>query len=193
MADRRRFHLRIYTSSDSYPEIRPIETGWPRHVAWFRAFLSSAFDARLWLLFALELSLAGAFILLRHAIVHGLPIGFDARGPVTIVVAILAVMAIGTIHLSWGGDLMRPHLRKANAAARHACPNCGHLLSAQLNALGTRDDNAATNDGADATREASMVRCPECGHHVPTSTFRPPYAIPPAYRALAIAPPPVTD
>lgn len=210
MTGRRRFHFRIYVSSDSYPEIRPIPTGWPRHRAWWRAFRSAFGDSRLWLLALIEIALVLIFIGIREQIVAGFAIGWDARGPVTIAVVFAALFVIAAVHLSWGGDLMRPHLRRTNELARDACPNCGHLLTSQLGDLEAarreqrraasfddadqRVDQAVAAPARDAPAEpAERIRCPECGHHVPTSTFEPPYAIPPEYRAAAYAPPPTTD
>ncbi|MCP5120309.1 MAG: hypothetical protein GY953_56665 [bacterium] len=72
----------------------------------------------------------------------------------------------GFLILSWGGDLIRPHLRRVSETARHACPNCGYLLTGCL------------------PPETPDVVCPECGRAVPASLFQAPFRIPRTFLAL---------
>ena len=69
----------------------------------------------------------------------------SARMIIHIACAIGAVVTWGVLALSWGGDLMRPHLRKVSPIARSACPGCGHQLTSHL------------------AGDEPMIRCPECG------------------------------
>ena len=76
------------------------------------------------------------------------------------IVVVLAVMFNGLLIVTWGGDLLRPSLRKASTSARQSCPACGYLMKSQLAAGGNR------------------IQCPECGDEIEWSVFVPPDTIP---------------
>ena len=160
--------IRFYVSNDSYPELREISSRWERHRTWWRAF-GSAFGDRRFLLFVLiEVLLRGggigAGVLMEHLLRFDLP----GRLSLWAVAGICATITWGVLALSWGGDLMRPHLRRASPTARDACPACGHQLSGQL---------AQPTDSA-------AIRCPECGARVPRGLFSPPFEIPGEFLAV---------
>jgi hypothetical protein len=95
-------------------------------------------------------------------------VGPTAWEPVVSGAAVVVALAIdGLLTLSWGGDVMRPHLRRVCPSARTSCPACGHGLQGHL------DDAGET------------VRCPECAAEVPVAMFDAPYRIPRRFRAVS--------
>ena len=68
------------------------------------------------------------------------------------------------LQVSWGGDMMRPHLRAVSDVARYSCPSCGQSLVGHL--------------------EEAVVRCPDCATRVDPVLFDPPYAVGPELRAF---------
>jgi predicted RNA-binding Zn-ribbon protein involved in translation (DUF1610 family) len=160
--------LRFYLSNDSYPEVREIASRWQRHLTWWRAFRSAAGDRHFWLFLLVQMILLVGWVVL-HAWLTDLARPHEPAGMIIhIACAVGAVVTWGALALSWGGDLMRPHLRKVSLIARSACPNCGHQLTSQL-----------------AGDEAS-IRCPECGSVMGRSAFEAPYEIPPEFRAIRL-------
>jgi hypothetical protein len=158
--------VRFYLSHDSYPEVREIESRWQRHLTWWRGLGSAAADARFWRFLAVQLILLAGWIAL-HA---WLADRAWARGSVRmlshVVCAAGAVATWGVLALSWGGDLIRPHLRRVSPIARSACPGCGHQLTGQL------------------AGDEPTIRCPECGAVLRRSVFEEPFAIPRQFRAI---------
>ena len=159
--------VRFYLSNDSYPEVREIHSRWQRHLTWWRAFRSAAGDRRFWLFLIVQLILLGGWMAL-HAWLANLPRPGAVRTVIHIACAIGAVVTWGALALSWGGDLIRPHLRKVSPIARSACPGCGHQLTSQL------------------AGDEPTIRCPECGSVMDRSAFEAPYAIPPEFRAIRL-------
>ena len=70
------------------------------------------------------------------------------------------------LQTTWGGDIMRSHLRAVSDVARYACPACGQSLYGHI------DD------------ESPEVTCPECGARVKRAIFEPPYRTPKEFRAF---------
>ncbi len=152
--------MRWYLSNDSYPEMRAIESFWERHRTWWRAFGSSLSDPKMWGFLAIVFSLAclgGALNLLIDV--------DDLLGPhlpsVGVIANLLSIfITIGAavaISLTWGGDIMRPHLRRVNPRCRTCCPECGHCLTSQLQT------------------PQPVIQCPECGQWLNRRPFEEPY------------------
>lgn len=160
--------VRFYLSNDSYPEVREIHSRWQRHLTWWRAFRSAAGDRRFWRFLIVQCILLGGWIALHAWLTDLAPRHGSARMIIHIACAVGAVVTWGILALSWGGDLMRPHLRKVSPIARCACPGCGHQLTSQL-------------AGGEPT-----IRCPECGSVMGRSAFEAPYEIPPEFRAIRL-------
>ena len=158
--------VRFYVSSESYPEIREIRSRWVRQVTWLRAFRSAWGDRRFRLFLAVQAVILLAWMVLAEFGPRWLGLGFEDRWYVRGVVAVVAIGMWGLLALTWGGDLVRPHLRRVSEIARHACPQCGHQLTGHL------------------AGDAAIVQCPECGAQVPRGVFEPPYEIPREFRAV---------
>lgn len=155
--------MRFYVSNASYPEMRNIESRWERHVTWWKAFLSSARDVRIWgfvvvgVLCAVAAWMPWEFAIRYARSQGGSPAAIElmmAGG------AISAFVGWSVVALTLGGDLMRPHLRKVNPRCRDACPECGYHLRSQL------EDSQAT-----------VVPCPECGQSWIRQAFEAPFQI----------------
>ncbi len=140
--------MRIYWTNESYPEMRPLTKRWQRHRVWWRAFYLVRTDWRIYLFFlAVGVILLGCGWLdallqetLRLTVKQALMLHTG--------MAVLGVLAGGMLFLTWGGHLMRLHLRRANPLCAECCPNCGYLLSGQLQAPESAE---------------GQLRCPECG------------------------------
>jgi hypothetical protein len=158
--------VRFYLSNDSYPEVREIHSRWQRHLAWWRAFRSAAGDRRFWRFLIVQFTLLAGWVALHAWLADPTRLPGSARMIIHIACAIGAVTTWGVLALSWGGDLMRPHLRKVSPIARCACPGCGHQLTSQL------------------AGDEPLIRCPECGSAMGRSAFEAPYEIPPQFRAI---------
>ncbi len=79
---------------------------------------------------------------------------------------VAALMVFGYLQTSWGGDIMRSHLRAVSDIAKYACPNCGQSLYGHLD------------------EESVSVRGPECGAEIQRAIFEPPYRTPGEFRAF---------
>jgi hypothetical protein len=159
--------MRLYVSNHSYPELREIESRWEIHRTWWRAARTALRDRRLWAFAAIELMLLVAFIV-GGTRAMSLIDARAARFAVGGAIIVAAHVACAGLALTWGGDLMRPHLRRASERARSACPRCGHLQTDRLIA------------------SAPDVRCAECGTIAPRSVFEPPFAIPARFLAFRL-------
>lgn len=154
--------MRWYLSNDSYPEMRCIESFWERHRTWWRAFLSSLTDQRMWgfLLVAFSLACLGGALNLFIDVSDllgsdSVPLGVIAN-LFSIAVTVGAAMVLS---LTWGGDIIRPHLRRVNPRCRTACPECGFCLKSQLQS------------------PRRVFQCPECGQWHNRRPFEEPYPI----------------
>jgi predicted RNA-binding Zn-ribbon protein involved in translation (DUF1610 family) len=157
--------VRLYVSNESYPELREIGSRWQRHLTWWRAFGSAFRDHRFWIFVAAQVVLVvGSWVLAVMLVLEG-PGGMNVRA----LWVVLAMILSGLLTVTWGGDLIRPHLRRVSSLSRDACPACGHLLTSQRRSEGGRS-----------------VRCPECGADVPRALFEQPHRIPPEFRALRL-------
>ena len=193
--------MRLYVSSRSYPELREVDAGpWRRGLIWLRAgrtaLLDPAFLAFTAVAAGLVLGGLGIAASVGAVLVRVLPpaLGLVLLPALGIVVLVPAMLLAVTV----GGDVLRPHLRRACPAARDACPACGYGLARQLDAAEAAT-RAATEvaagaagteaDGAQSDGEAAVpidpeVTCPECGARVPSSIRRPPHRIPRRFRAV---------
>ena len=156
---------RIYFSNESYPELREIESRWERHKTWYRAFGSAFRDWRFWRFWGVEFILLGGWIALDRYVISITDLTFAGEALLHGAFITGAVLLNALLTVTWGGDLMRPHLRRVSASARDACPECGHLLTGHL------------------TDKGRMILCPECGGQIDTHIFDPPYRIPKKYLA----------
>ncbi len=152
--------MRWYLSNDSYPELRSIESFWERHVTWWKAFGSALNDPKMWGFLCVAFSLAclgGALNLLVD--VNDL-LGSDAL-PVGVIANLLSIFitvgAAVVLSLTWGGDIMRPHLRRVNPRCRTSCPECGFCLTSQLQS------------------SRKVFQCPECGQWFNRRPFEEPF------------------
>ncbi len=156
---------RIYVSSVSYPELREVESIMERHRIWRRSFRSALSDYRFWRFFVVQSVLLSGWLLLDQFVMARVTMPEVWMIATHLGVAAAAITLFGYFTVTWGGDIMRPHLRRINAIAREACPNCGHLLTSHLHG------------------EGDLLPCPECGDRIERTTFLPPYRIPRRYRA----------
>ena len=153
--------LRFYLNNDSYPELREINMHWARSLTWMRAILHAAGHLDFWIFAGVQTLLAALIGPLTFTLTR-------AAGTIpAIAVTLFATLTLfGYLQVSWGGDMMRRHLRAVSETARYACPNCGHNLFGHL-------------DG-----ETPALRCPECAERVERALFEPPFKLPERYRAF---------
>lgn len=156
---------RIYFSNDSYPELREIESRWEQSKTWWRAFRSAFFDLRLWVFALVQILQWTAWWLIHRQLLGTLDLSTLQIQVVGGACLTLAIIVHALLTVTWGGDLMRPHLRRVSLIAREACPSCGYQLTSQL--LGTKH----------------LIDCPECGESIPRESFAEPFPIPRPYRA----------
>ena len=173
--------MRFYFTNDSYPELRAVESVWERHVTWWRAFGSSLRDRRLWLFLAAILAIYLVWFVVTLAlgptmIVGGVKVD-PWKEPLQIVLFWLAVALATVLSLTWGGEIMRPHLRRVNEKCRDACPECGHRMTGHLppatTAVAPSDPAAAAN----ARAVSPTFQCPECGTWLDPRPFHEPFFI----------------
>ena len=158
---------RLYVTNDSYPELRGITARWSRTRTWWRAIRLAATRRHFWIFVAVQAAvLVGANALATI----GLPTPASrAAVAVRVSIAVASLGVVSYLQVSWGGDMMRRHLRAVSDVARYACPSCGQSLFGHLD---------------DAGDPATTVRCPECAAEVARDIFEPPYPIPRAFRAF---------
>ncbi len=164
--------MRWYLSNYSYPEMRAIESFWERHRTWWRAFLSSLNDPKMWgfLLIAFSLAcLGGALNLLVDVQELMGSNSIPAAVVANLVTLAVTIGAAVVLSLTWGGDIMRPHLRRANPRCRSACPECGFCLTSQLGSL------------------RPIFQCPECGQWLDRRPFEEPFPVNARPTASAVA------
>jgi len=148
--------MRLYVTDESFPELREVASRWQRFFIWARAFKSACLDWRLFALFGVLIAVASLLIIAGLYFSDGLPpspVGTLIRLAVFAIPALLVVLTLST----FGGELMRPHLRKVSEICRLACPTCGQSLRTQLES------------------PAPIIRCPECGCETDRRPFTPPY------------------
>ncbi len=92
--------------------------------------------------------------------------GQRAHGIAHVSFGVAALIVFGYLQTSWGGDIMRSHLRAVSDIARYACPNCGQSLYGHLD------------------QESATVRCPECGADIQRAIFEAPHRTPSEFRAF---------
>jgi hypothetical protein len=140
--------MRVYWTNESYPEMRPLTKRWARHRVWWRAFYLVRTDWRIYVfLLAVGVILLG-FDWLDARLQQSLQLDVKQTLLLHTGMAVLAVLAGGMLFLTWGGHIMRLHLRRAGPLCAECCPNCGYLVSGQLQAPGGGN---------------GQLRCPECG------------------------------
>ena len=163
---------RLYLTNDSYPELRDINRQWARTATWWRAILHAFGYGRFRVFMAAQAAIFLAYLLLAAVVVSHLDLGWKIGPFVHGGVALAWVVVFGYLQVSWGGDLMRSHLRAVSQTARYACPGCGHSLIGHV-----QRDAAGDPPGV-------SIRCPECAAQVPRELFEPPYRVPPRFRAF---------
>jgi DNA-directed RNA polymerase subunit RPC12/RpoP len=158
--------IRFYLNNDSYPELRGVRRGWTRSLTWWRAIARGMRHGDFWVFMATQAAIVAAFVAADRAVVALGGLDGAAARIVNAAFGISAMVVFGYLQASWGGDMMRSHLRAVSDIARYACPSCGQSLYGHL------------DDGLD------HVRCPECGTQVGRAIFEPPYRTPREFRAF---------
>ncbi len=157
--------LRLYLTNESYPELRGVRRGWTRSRTWWRAIARATRYGHFWVFVATQASIVVVFVVADRMLVAF--VGPEAERPALHVAIALGAFALfAYLQTTWGGDMMRSHLRAVSDIARHACPSCGQSLYGHI-------------DG-----KSSEVTCPECGARVKHAIFEPPYRTPKAFRAF---------
>ncbi len=152
---------RVYLTNESYPELREINRPFARTATWWRAIRRAAGHADFWVFVATQATVLAAFALL-----DAVTAGPGSPRIVHLVFGGAALAVFSYLQASWGGDMMRRHLRAVNETARFACPECGHSMVGHL------------------AGGASPVRCPECFAEIERSLFEPPFRVPRRFRAF---------
>jgi predicted RNA-binding Zn-ribbon protein involved in translation (DUF1610 family) len=157
--------LRLYLTNESYPELRGVRRGWPRSRTWWRAIAHATRHAGLWVFAATQVLIVAGFVAADRAVVL-LMDGPWMHDIAHVSFGVAALIVFGYLQSSWGGDIMRSHLRAVSDIARYACPNCGQSLYGHLD------------------EESVSVRCPECGVQIQQAIFEPPHRTPAEFRAF---------
>jgi DNA-directed RNA polymerase subunit RPC12/RpoP len=150
--------LRIYLTNESYPELRGVRRGWTRSATWWRAIDHAARHARFWVFAVTQASILAVLIAVNWMLVEW--------HVVQIAIALFAFAVFSYLQTTWGGDMMRSHLRAVSDIARYACPSCGQSLYGHI------ED------------EGPQITCPECGARVDRAILKPPYRTPRQFRAF---------
>ncbi len=156
--------MRVYWTNESYPEMRPLPSRWLRHRVWWRAFWLVRRDPRIYAFLLIVACILVVFVWLTELLDDAIRARGEAEVILQTAMAVLAVTLSGMLFLTWGGYIMRLHLRRASDRCRDCCPNCGYLLSGQLQA---------------PAGESGTIRCPECGTAYEASEFRALQRVPP--------------
>lgn len=159
---------RVYLTNDSYPELRDVPFGWARSVTWWRAIRHAGRHRDFLVFLASQLVFLLGLIALGFVIAAAAGLGPGASRIVHILCGGAALGVFGYLQVSWGGDMMRRHLRAVSEIARYACPGCGHSLFGHL-----QDQD-----------ERPRVRCPECAEEIEREVFDPPYRVPRRFHAF---------
>jgi len=144
--------MRIYITNESYPEIRNIKPGWQRHVTWWKAFLHALRDWRFYLIFVLIIVIQ----IFPPVLFTWLQTTFPRQRwsiPVTVVTSLIINLVLLIFLLTWGGGIMRIHLRAADPRCASTCPECGYDLTSHLE------------------EDSRTIRCPECGTSFEKDSF----------------------
>ncbi len=152
--------MRWYLSNDSYPEMRSVESFWERHRTWWKAFGSSLNDPKMWGFLCVSFSLAclgGALNLLIDVSDLIGSRGDRATIAANLLCVFVTVGSAAALSLTWGGEIMRPHLRRVNVRCRQSCPECGFCMVSQLQS------------------GRGVFQCPECGQWLNRRPFEEPY------------------
>ncbi len=157
---------RLYLSNETYPELRDVQPRWVKTVTWWRAIWHATRDRRFWVFVSVQLGvLVMPFVAIR--VIDEMRLLRDVTELwVNWLLFVGWFFVFAYLQVSWGGDLMRPHLRAVSDKARYACPLCGHSLVGHLD----RDDDP--------------IRCPECASLVARDLFEPPYRVPREFLAF---------
>jgi len=150
--------LRLYLTNESYPELRGIRRGWSRSATWWRAIAHATRHARFWVFVATQASVVVVFVAVNWLLVPW-PV-------VQVAIGLFAFAVFSYLQTTWGGDIMRSHLRAVSDVARYACPSCGQSLYGHI------DD------------ESREITCPECGSRVERAIFEVPYRVPREFQAF---------
>ena len=157
--------MRLYLTNESYPELRGIRRGWSRSATWWRAIAHATRHARFWVFVATQASILVLLVVTDRLLVAF--VGPEAERPALHVAIALGAFAVFSyLQTTWGGDMMRSHLRAVSDVARYACLGCGQSLYGHI-------------DG-----ESPEVTCPECGARIKRAIFEPPYRTPREFRAF---------
>jgi hypothetical protein len=144
--------------------MRPLTGRWQRHRVWWRAFWLVRRDVRIYAFFLIVLCTLALFAWVTELIDDALRLRGEAEIILRTGMAVVAAGLSGMLFLTWGGFIMRLHLRRAAQPCAECCPDCGYLLSGQLHAPG----------GAEGA-----VRCPECGEAYEAAEFTALQRVPP--------------
>ncbi len=151
--------MRFYISNESYPELRAVTPGWARHVAWWRAFGCAVRSGTFWLFVSVTAVATLAAAILTAWMLASTPLAERVGFVLPLFGALTAGSAVQIVlTLSWGGEMMRRHLRRGNAVCAQTCPGCGHLLTPQI------------------ASGAYPILCPECGGRSGRECFQEPFS-----------------
>lgn len=169
--------MRIYLSNESYPELRHMPVGWARSSTWWRAIAHAARHTHFWVFTGVQVVLVAGFLVADGLTIVVSGLGQTGNAVAHVAYGMAAIGVFGYLQVSWGGDMMRRHLRAVSEEARYACPFCGQSLYAHV--VGRSDE--AMERRSD---EGGAIRCPECAARVKRAVFTEPYLIPPECRVF---------